>query len=980
MNLSQKLAISLISVGLVIGLISANIYYYFEMKEETKRIESLAISIGPIIENSFSRNIEKGNLKYAEEKLSNFKNIKTISKISFINNDWIVMASTDNEDTGKKLSPDNARCKKCRETGMRSDSIREEGIFRWVQSAESGGVIIIDFSIFEMERYVKKDVFTGLVILFSAFLFVGYITVMLLNKLIVDRINNVIDTIRKFKEGDHSIRIPEKGKDEIQILCEDFNKMAGTISHSYNELKQAHQKYEELINSIDSIVWESDAKTLMFTFVSRKAEIILGYPVYRWLSEPTFWKDHIHPDDREWAVSFCAKATAEKRSHNFEYRMISLNGKVVWLRCIVNVVVENNIPVKLQGIMIDITKRKEAESAIKESEERFRGITERSYDAIITLDMEGRHTYISPSIEYILGYKPAELIGKDFGNFFQEPTRQKVIQAFSEAIKGKTIENTVLEITKKEGVSAFIEANGSPIIKNGKVIGVQVICRDITERKQTEEKLKESEERYRILVETANDVIYSLSTEGIFLFLNPAFEIVTGWSCSEWIGRHFADILYPNDLPIAIDFFQNVLKGELIQRREIRVMSKSGGYVVGEFTILPRFKDGEIIEIWGIARDITKRKQAEEALRTYSEKLSEQVKIISHSQKEWQDTFDNISDLVSIHDREFNVIRANMAFARHFGLHPREVINRKCYELFKETNSPVPGCPHKITMEEGRQTTSEILEPGTNRVFWISTFPYYTPEGEILGSIHIARDITELREKEMRLIITERLSTLGHMAAGIVHEINNPLSSIAGCAEGLLSRIKRGQYNPELYERYLKIIEEEIVRCKDITSSMLSFARKTTYEKKEISINELLDKTLEIIGFQGRLKDVELKRNYKEDKPVLFGSEGELRQVFLSIITNALDAMEDRGRLTIETGVEGERVFIKITDSGPGIPLEIKEKIFNPFFTTKSEKGGTGLGLSIARRILDNHNGSIDVSSEIGKGTTFRIILPSTHP
>lgn len=385
---------------------------------------------------------------------------------------------------------------------------------------------------------------------------------------------------------------------------------------------------------------------------------------------------------------------------------------------------------------------------------------------------------------------------------------------------------------------------------------------------------------------------------------------------------------------------------------------------------------GTPLSATGTVQDITGRKQAEEEREKLLSELQDSITKISRSQKEWQNTFDSITDLISIHDTNYNIIKANRAFEKHFGLSAKEVINRKCFEVFHGTGIEMTNCPHKITTAKNLPATEDVLDPKTNRILRVSTFPYYSPEGEFIGSIHIAKDVTEEKEKEMRLIMTERLASLGQMASGIAHEINNPLSAIAGCAEGLLSRVMKGRFEPELFENYLKIISEEIMRCKGITTSMLSFVRKTTYEKKEINMNETLDKTIEIIGFQGRLQRVEIKKDYKEGI-IIYGSEGELRQVFLSIITNALDAMNDTGAITLETGIEGDTVFIKITDAGPGIPQQHLNRIFDPFFTTKSDKGGTGLGLSIANKIVANHNGAINVISEEGKGTTFKIILPS---
>lgn len=352
-------------------------------------------------------------------------------------------------------------------------------------------------------------------------------------------------------------------------------------------------------------------------------------------------------------------------------------------------------------------------------------------------------------------------------------------------------------------------------------------------------------------------------------------------------------------------------------------------------------------------------------------------KQVSRSQKEWQNTFDSITDLISIHDGEFNIIRANKAFSEYFGVVPGEVINKKCHEFFHASGLPSEGCPHKITMKEGKPVVAELANPVTGRTFRIATFPFHFEEAEFQGTIHIARDITDEKEKELRLIISERLASLGQMAAGIAHEINNPLAAIAGCAEGLLGRVKKDKFDRELFENYLKIIEEEILRCKNITTGMLSFARKATYDRKELSINEAVDKTLEIIGFQGRLHGVRVTKDYSQSLPHVRGSEGELRQVFLAIMTNALDAMEDEGTLTVSTGTEDGKVVVSIGDTGPGLAPEVAEKIFDPFFTTKSDRGGTGLGLSIAGKIISGHGGGIRVISERGKGATFKISLPA---
>lgn len=399
------------------------------------------------------------------------------------------------------------------------------------------------------------------------------------------------------------------------------------------------------------------------------------------------------------------------------------------------------------------------------------------------------------------------------------------------------------------------------------------------------------------------------------------------------------------------------------------VQNMSHGHYDARVTVWGK---GEIAELGqafnGMADALAARTKDKDAL----------LEKVTCAHQEWKNTFDNISDLVSIHDKDFNIIRYNAAFADHFGIGRDGVIEKKCHELFHGTDAPVEDCPHKRTMRDRCAATEEYPCVKSGKLFKITTSPHYSTSGDYTGSIHIARDITKERDRELRLVMSERLASVGQMASGLAHEINNPLAAIAGCAEGLLLKVKNDRYVPAQFEEYLGIIGEEVRRCKNITTGMLSFVRTSSSERKVVDMNELLDKTLEVIGFQGRLQEVAIARNYKTDLPAFHASDGELRQVFLAIIINALDAMKDRGTLFIETGAEGGSAFAKIRDSGPGISREQLTRIFDPFFTTKSDQGGTGLGLSIAHNIITNHGGAIEVDSEAGKGTTVTITVPMT--
>jgi nitrogen fixation/metabolism regulation signal transduction histidine kinase len=366
--------------------------------------------------------------------------------------------------------------------------------------------------------------------------------------------------------------------------------------------------------------------------------------------------------------------------------------------------------------------------------------------------------------------------------------------------------------------------------------------------------------------------------------------------------------------------------------------------------------------------------QMVQTIQRKNEELWEQLRLIFRSQKEWQETFDSITDLICVIDKDFMIIKANRTFHEYFSLPPYSEVNKKCYKLFGTCCQS--DCPHISSMQNRTPVTIEMRDARTGKILQVSLFPCFSSEGDFTSSIFIAKDISERKENEMHQIMNERLVVLGQMASGIAHEVNNPLATIAACAEGLLKRLRKGQLDASFFENYLKVINEEVARCKGITTSMLSFVRKTSDEKKEVRLNEVVDKTLEMIGFLGRLKGVELLKDFHEGLPVVHGNEGELRQAVQVLIMNALDAMEDRGNLTVGTRIEGETVQIMISDTGPGIPSSNIQRIFDPFFTTKLEKGGTGLGLSIASRIVKEHGGKIDVLSEEGKGTTFTILLP----
>jgi len=598
-----------------------------------------------------------------------------------------------------------------------------------------------------------------------------------------------------------------------------------------------------------------------------------------------------------------------------------------------------------------------------------------------------------PGLVTFVSGQVAEIVGRPADDFLGDPQLwidlicPEDLPAVREATERLVRERTsvtrvyrVLNRTRQENV--WIEDRIVPQLDdNDAVIGYFGVARDITRRKQAEDALKDAlaqaqEEKNKsdAIIAAIGDGISIQNTDYTVLYQNAHHKQLAGDHVGAFCFNAYEglDSVCPG-CPVERAFADG--KVHTVERSANRM----GETVYVEITASPlRDSSGTIIAGIEVARNITERKRMEEEREAMIRDLRVLIDTISTARREWQETFDSIRDMISIHGEDYTIIRANRAFSQNFGLEPRDVIGRKCFELFHGGSAPVFHCPHQRTLDRQEPITQEISDPASGRIYLISTYPLFSAASRNRRIIHIARDITEVKEKEMRLIMSERLASLGQMASGIAHEINNPLAAIAGCVDGLNRRIKRGEYDPELFQRYLGIVKEEIGRSKNITTSMLSIVRKSSYEKREINVIETLEKALEIIGFQGRLKQVEVRRRFVDQLPSVFGSEGELKQVFLNVMANALDAMGDRGTLTLATKIDAGRLVIDITDTGPGVAPELRKRIFDPFFTTKTERGGTGLGLSIANRIMTAHDGTIEALATEECGATVRMTLPVT--
>lgn len=336
--------------------------------------------------------------------------------------------------------------------------------------------------------------------------------------------------------------------------------------------------------------------------------------------------------------------------------------------------------------------------------------------------------------------------------------------------------------------------------------------------------------------------------------------------------------------------------------------------------------------------------------------------------------FEAIPESVTIHDRDFCIIWANKAAAiQHGYTEPTELIGRKCHEVFHARATPPSDCPAILALQKVQPCAMEVKELSTARTSQVFVFPYLDPEGEPNGSVHIEWDITRQKEAERNIKIMERLALMGEMAGAIIHEIKNPLQAL----KTYLYLLEDEREREKDFEGILVQIREAIKRLEMISSPVTAIIRLKESQPAPVHLADLITKSFSSLAhsLEGR-KDIEVKIELPSSLPCTQVDPNQMEQVFINILSNALEAMPAGGTLAV-MGLcpeKGNSLEVRISDTGIGIKEDDLPYIFDPLFTSKNK--GMGLGLALAARFSDLNNASIRVESQPGKGTTIILQLP----
>jgi len=366
--------------------------------------------------------------------------------------------------------------------------------------------------------------------------------------------------------------------------------------------------------------------------------------------------------------------------------------------------------------------------------------------------------------------------------------------------------------------------------------------------------------------------------------------------------------------------------------------------------------------------------------------FTDMVRRLRDADLQWENTFNSITDLIIICGRDFRVVKANRALAQGLNTTTDRLKGKMCWEVFHSEialkpalNGPCPDCPHVVTLKTGNPSAMEIEYSSLGGIFQVTTYPVWNEKGVVAGTIHVAKDITEQKRLQEKLIQSEKVAAMGQMVSGIAHEINNPLNSILGYATYLLETVDDSSPLKDELDR----IARAASRCKETVRRFLNFSRETPTRMEPIDIHEVVGEALAMCYPTISAQGIKVMKEIGADLWIN-ADKGQIEEVFINIILNACDATSRGGELFIIAHRDGSMstvqnrswIKVKITDTGCGILQENLKRIFDPFFTTKEPGKGTGLGLAVSHTIVKNHGGAIDVESTVGKGTTFTITLP----
>jgi two-component system, NtrC family, sensor kinase len=828
------------------------------------------------------------------------------------------------------------------------------------------------------------------------------------------------------KEGNDRLIILPTG-DELEDLALAMNAMVGEMDQKQQILMENRELYR-IIASFTSELALLRTPDDSISYISANCLSLTGYRDREFLEEPRLLESIIHPEDRElWRQERnCGKGDAPGLP--VDIRLITKKGELCWFKYSCHEVTgPSGEYLGMRGSFRDISLDRVYENMLEEQRHFAESLLENTSTPLFVIDKNHRVIIWNKAVAELTGIPAAEMIGSDrhWEPFYAEPRPilcDLVMDGATEEMSrlyGSLERNVVMQgmvradgwYSNLNGKERYLFLDAAPVLRGGEMVAVVETLYDLTERARAEESLR----LFSQAVEQSASTIVITDRSGLIQYVNRKFSETTGYSKEEVLGRD-PSFLKSGSEPAELyrSLWETISSGrewhgEFYNRRK-------DGTFFWESALISPIADasGTVTHFLGVKEDISSRKADERKLMKKQaelvvkhEELTCLYRQVEQAKREWELTMDCIDAIVVLVDGNRRIRRFNRALVDFTGSPPHDIVSADCYDLFRRAGLAVGA-------QEGE--SGELFHEASQRWFSLNTYQYGERRGEVI-MLHdlteiklVSEELTaaygELKETHSQLLQQEKMASIGQLAAGVAHEINNPIAFISsnlGTMVKYLERLEQfleqqsaavAQTAPEPLQQELargrqKLKVDYILndaknllaesqdgseRVRSIVQNLKSFSRVDDTNRSYVDINDCLESTVTIAWNELKYKAT-LTRDYGELPPVKCLPQ-QLNQVFLNMLVNAAHAIETQGEITVSTRSAGDQVLVSFRDTGCGIPEEIRSRIFEPFFTTKEVGKGTGLGLSISYDIIKKHNGSIEVESALGCGTTFTIRLP----
>ncbi len=791
-------------------------------------------------------------------------------------------------------------------------------------------------------------------------------------------------------------RTREQLVEELSILHRQLAHAVTDRRKTEEALRESERRFKLITEKMTDIVWIADMN-LRTVYVTPSVQTVLGYTQEERMRQSVM--EQLTPDSLSLGLEAMAGELAlEERGHGDSNRTATLvleylhkDGSTRWMETLMSGIRDDRgVLTGLHGVSRDVTDHKRAVEALRRSEEYFRAITENASDILFITDERGVIRYVTPSVERIVGWRPDELLGTSAYDLFVPEDLPRALEDYAKALqtRGVAIPNS-FRIRDRSGAERILEGVGINLLHNPAIAGFVMNVRDVTDQRRAEEALRATEERFRLITENMRDTVWLMDMNLKLTWTSPSVERMQGYTAEELLGLPLELQVTPESLQKAFGLIEKNLiperianpRDEITASVDLELCRKDGSTFWAE-TVITMIRDGKGAPagFLGISRDTTERRTMEAALRESEEKhrllfesAGEGIMIIQ----------DEVTRLANPAISQILGYPIETITLRPFGgfIHPEDhdtVVDRHRRRMRGEAVET--GYPFRIVTADGRE---KWLEIHSQRIIW----------EEAPASLSFVKDITERRQMTERLARVEKMEALGTLAGGVAHDLNNVLGVLVGYSELLAEKLPEGSQ----MRRHADNILQSGIKGAAIIQDLLTLARRGVAVSEVVDLNGIVEDYLRSPEYENLTShhgNVIVRPDLAEGLLNIKGSPVHLGKTVMNLVSNAMEAISDKGIVTIRTENryldnpvrgydemrEGDYVVLAVTDTGRGIAPRDIGKIFEPFYTRKvMGRSGTGLGLAVVWGTVKDHNGHIDVQSEEGVGTTFTLYFPVTR-